>query len=136
VYPSPLPIRDLYVSNCPRVIVIFELLLSLPHNPFPLLLITPSKRFASPLSLRGTRAIFLLHKQFPGELETEVEDSSSHNSSNSLVARLTPGSLGWVDESTRDGDHARVRIPYISRFWHWLTGDHAIIYTNVYVQAL
>jgi hypothetical protein len=81
VYPSPLPIRDLHVSNYLQMTVIFELLLSLPHNLFPLLLKTPSRCFASPLPLRGTRAVFLLYKQFPCELKTEVEAISWHSES-------------------------------------------------------
>jgi hypothetical protein len=41
VSPCPLPIRDLNVSNFPQVTVLFELLLSSPHNLFPLLLKRP-----------------------------------------------------------------------------------------------
>ena len=50
-----------------------ELLLLLQHHLFPLLLRTLSERSAFPLSLRGTRVVFLLLKQFSSELETEAE---------------------------------------------------------------
>jgi hypothetical protein len=44
----------------------------LQHHLFTLLL-KHSERSACPLSLRGTRIIFLLLKQFSSELETEAE---------------------------------------------------------------
>jgi hypothetical protein len=41
------------------------------------------------------------------------------------LARRSPlcNSGAWADESTRNEDHAQVRIPSIPHFW-WLTGDH------------
>jgi hypothetical protein len=37
----------------------------------------------------------------------------------------------------RDGDHARVRLPSTSFLaLAWLTGEHAIIHANLYVQVL
>jgi hypothetical protein len=60
--------------------------------------------------------------------------SSSHYSSNSLAARL----MAWVDEGTRDGDHAWVRLPLhlISRTpIYWWARDPISVYT-VCVQAL
>lgn len=50
-----------------------ELLLLLRHHLCPLLLKTLSERSAFPLTLRGTRVVFLLLKQFSGELATEAE---------------------------------------------------------------
>jgi hypothetical protein len=50
-----------------------ELLLLLQHHLSPLLLRTLSERSAFPLTLRGTRVVFLLLKQFSAELTTEAE---------------------------------------------------------------
>jgi len=50
-----------------------ELLLLLQHHLSPLLLKTLSERSAFPLTLRGTRVVFLLLKQFSAELATEAE---------------------------------------------------------------
>jgi hypothetical protein len=69
-----------------------ELLLLLQHYLFPLLLKTLSEHSAFPLALRGTRVVLLLLKQFSFELKTEAEVIP--NSSKSLLARLTPASLG------------------------------------------
>ena len=43
------------------------------HHLSPLLLKTLSERSAFPLTLRGTRVVFLLLKQFSAELATEAE---------------------------------------------------------------
>jgi hypothetical protein len=48
-------------------------LLLLQHHLCPLLLRTLSERSSFPLTLRGTRVVFLLLKQFSAELETEAE---------------------------------------------------------------
>ncbi|SRR6266702_1670494 len=50
-----------------------ELLLLLRHHLSPLLLKTLSERSTFPLTLRGTRVVFLLLKQFSSELSTEAE---------------------------------------------------------------
>ncbi|KAF8260132.1 hypothetical protein EI94DRAFT_1749458 [Lactarius quietus] len=50
-----------------------ELLLLLRHHLSPLLLKTLSERSTFPLTLRGTRVVFLLLKQFSSELSTESE---------------------------------------------------------------
>jgi len=50
-----------------------ELLLLLQHHLSPLLLKTLSKRSGFPLTLRGTRVVFPLLKQFSAELATEAE---------------------------------------------------------------
>ena len=50
-----------------------ELLLLLQHHLSPLLLKTLSERSSFPLTLRGTRVVFLLLKQFSSELATEAE---------------------------------------------------------------
>jgi hypothetical protein len=50
-----------------------ELLLLLQHHLSPLLLKTLSERPLFPLTLRSTRVVFLLLKQFPAELDTESE---------------------------------------------------------------
>ena len=50
-----------------------ELLILLQRHLFILLLKTLSKRSAFLLSLRGTRVVSLLLKQFSSKLETEVE---------------------------------------------------------------
>ncbi|EGO23125.1 hypothetical protein SERLADRAFT_439867 [Serpula lacrymans var. lacrymans S7.9] len=50
-----------------------ELLLLLQHHLCPLLLKALSERPVFPLTLRGTRVIFLLLKQFSFELKTEAE---------------------------------------------------------------
>ncbi len=50
-----------------------ELLLLLRHHLSPLLLKTLSERSTFPLTLRGTRVVFLLLKQFSAELSTEAE---------------------------------------------------------------
>jgi Guanine nucleotide exchange factor in Golgi transport N-terminal len=73
---SPSPIRDLYASSCPQIILMFtasEPLLLLQHHLLSLLLKRLSDRSAFPLALRGTRVVFLLLKQFSFELRTEAE---------------------------------------------------------------
>ncbi|KAF8267460.1 hypothetical protein EI94DRAFT_1730637 [Lactarius quietus] len=50
-----------------------DLLLLLRHHLSPLLLKTLSERSTFPLTLRGTRVVFLLLKQFSSELSTESE---------------------------------------------------------------
>jgi hypothetical protein len=50
-----------------------EFLLLLPHHLCPLLLKSLSDRPVFPLTLRCTRVVFLLLKQFSGELKTEAE---------------------------------------------------------------
>ncbi|KAH9013194.1 hypothetical protein EDB84DRAFT_1533406 [Lactarius hengduanensis] len=50
-----------------------ELLLLLRHHLSPLLLKTLSERSTFPLTLRGTRVVFLLLKQFSSNLSTEAE---------------------------------------------------------------
>ncbi|KAI9435094.1 hypothetical protein H4582DRAFT_1817945 [Lactarius indigo] len=50
-----------------------ELLLLLRHHLSPLLLKTLSERSTFPLTLRGTRVVYLLLKQFSSDLSTEAE---------------------------------------------------------------
>ena len=85
----------------------FKLLLL--HRLFPLFLETLSERSASPLPIRSTRVVSSYSSNSPPSLRLRSK-SCSHYSSNSSMARLTRGSLAWVDESTCDGDYARVRL--------------------------
>ena len=59
-------------SNC-RIFQHSELLLLLQHHLCPLLLKSLSERPIFPLTLRSTRVVFLLLKQFSNELPTEAE---------------------------------------------------------------
>lgn len=72
-----------------------ELLLLLQHHLCPLLLKTLSERSNFPLTLRGTRVVFLLLKQFSLELETEAEVFLmlliKHVSGESEVGDFRPG---------------------------------------------
>lgn len=55
-----------------------ELLLLLQHHLSPLLLKALSERPLFPLTLRSTRVVFLLLKQFSAELDTESEVFMMH----------------------------------------------------------
>jgi hypothetical protein len=74
-----------------------ELILLLQHQYFPLLLKTLSAHSAFLLALHGTRVVFLLLSQFSSSSRLRSK-SSSHHSSNSLLARLTRGEPrpGWM----------------------------------------
>jgi hypothetical protein len=89
--------------------------------PRPYSFTTPPIHAASQNTLRALRfpACPPRHPSYPSSCSSNSlpssrrrSKSSSHYSSNSLAARL----MAWVDEGTRDGDHARVRLPSIPNF--------------------
>ncbi|KAI0264313.1 guanine nucleotide exchange factor in Golgi transport N-terminal-domain-containing protein [Russula aff. rugulosa BPL654] len=62
-----------------------ELLMLLQHHIFPLLLKTLSEHSACPLSLRGTRVVFLLLKQFSFELESQDGGQSHPHATHRMI---------------------------------------------------
>ena len=94
-----------------------ELLLLLRHHLCPLLLKTLSERSAFPLTLRGTRVVFLLLKQFSAEIETESEVFLS------LLIKLVNGETeagearpGWMRVLAMEIMRGSVSV--LSRPWH------------------
>jgi hypothetical protein len=59
--------------SCSQHFELFRALTLITTPPLPPAPQTLSERSAFPLSLRGTRVVFLLPKQFSFELETEAE---------------------------------------------------------------
>ncbi len=65
--------RDIFLVPIILHAQYLELLLLLRHHLSPLVLKTLFERSTFPLTLRGTRVVFLLLKQFSAELSMEAE---------------------------------------------------------------
>ena len=125
------------VITCLSCLQHSELLLLLQHHLFPLLLRTLSERSPFPLSLRGTRVVFLLLKQFSSELETEAEVFLT------LLVKLISGETeageprpGWMRvlaiEIMRGCAFPLYLISGVLTYWR----SHHPYMHNIYVQAL
>ena len=94
-------------TGCPHPVIYKAsqtLALGITLSP-PLLLRTLSEHSTYPLTLCGTRIIFLVLKQSWLNLR-QTPRSFSHCSSNSLAARRSCWVPAMLDESVRSGDHA------------------------------
>lgn len=96
-----------------------ELLQLLQHHLCPLVHKALSDRPAFPLSLRSTRVVFLLLKQFSSELSTEAEvflmlliKIIGSDGGRSGSRWRTSWTAAAVDARSGNGDHARVSRAY------------------------
>jgi len=98
-----------------------ELLLPLQHHLSPLLLKALSERSAFPLSLPGTRVVFLWLKQFSSVFETEAEVTLTFIKLISGETDAGEPRPGWMTVLAME--IMRGKVPLYSSFLaHWLTG--------------
>ena len=109
-----MPTTALKSLSCPQH---SELLIILQHRFFPCSSKHSPSTPLSRLPLRGIRVVFL--KQFSSKLETEAKVILT------LLIKLVGGETDAGEPSL-----------YTSFLERRLTGDHAILYTYIYVQAL
>jgi hypothetical protein len=114
----------------------FQALTIIAHHIFPLLLKPLSERSGFPFALRGTRVVFLSLEQLSSELETEAKVILT------LLIKLIGGKTdaggprpGWMRVLGMEIMRGKAPL-YTSFLAHWLTGEHAILYMYIYMQAL
>jgi Guanine nucleotide exchange factor in Golgi transport N-terminal len=125
----PLPNRDLCANSSNRSYVHSQNTTSSPYSE-------DSEPSPFPLFLRVTHVVFLLRNHFSSELETEV------NVILGLLIKFIGGETdpieprhGWLRVLAMRS-YAGTAPLYASFPVHWLTGDHTIFETHMYVQDL
>jgi hypothetical protein len=134
---SPLPIRDLYASSGPQITLMLTTF-------WALTLITRLQN-----ALRRTLRFPTCHPQHPYRLPIAQATLLQSRDGCRIYPHIThqliigetdtsdprPG-LWVVDEGVRNGCHSAGKALYTSFPEHWLTGNHAILYTYKYMQTL